>query len=190
VVQLHLGLDCHVFDIGITQHLYLCFPESDIDKCIRSQRSALNPAGFSITAPGISDPETTPGNTRILSIVGHVCGEKWLALDESRYRCAKEECSRLLLEKLYAMFPLLKAHVVVTDLATPRTFYRYTGNPLGALMGFNCTCGTHQSLLKISKFPVNNVFFAGAWTDKLGGFMQSMKAGQKAAEDAMRLLQK
>lgn len=190
VVQLHIGLDCHVNDVGIKQHLTFCFPESNIDRCIKSQRDSLNPEGFSITAPGISDPDTSLGNTRVLSVVGGVSGEKWLALDESMYKFAKEECCRMLLEKLYDMFPFLEAHVVVTDLATPRTFCRYTGNPSGALMGFNCTCGTHQSLLKISKFPVKNVFLAGAWTDKLGGFMQSMKAGQKAAEGAIRLMKK
>jgi phytoene dehydrogenase-like protein len=188
VVQLHIGLDCHVFDIGIKRHLYFYFPESDIDKYIKSQRDTLFPEGFSITAPGISDPDTISGNARVLSIVGGVSGEKWMSLDESRYKCAKDECLSLLLEKLYRMYPLLKAHVVLTDLATPRTFHRYTGNPSGALMGFNCTCGTHRNLLKIAKFPVKNVFLASAWTDKLGGFMQCMKAGQKAAENAIRLL--
>jgi phytoene dehydrogenase-like protein len=190
VVQLHIGLDCHVFDVGIKQHLYLCFPESNIDRCIKYQRDALNPVGFSVTAPGISDPDTIPGNTRVLSVVGGVSGEKWLALDENSYKYAKEECCRLILDKLCEMFPLLKAHVVVTDLATPRTFHQYTGNPLGALMGFNCSCGTHQSLLKIGKFPIENVFLGGAWTDKLGGFMMSMKAGQKAAEGVVRLMKK
>jgi phytoene dehydrogenase-like protein len=188
VVQLHIGLDCHAFDIGIKQHLYFYFPESDVDGCIKYQRDSLNPAGFSVTAPGISDPDTIPGNTRVLSVVGGVSGEKWLALDENSYSLAKEACCQLLLEKLYGLFPLLKGHVVITDLATPKTFYRYTGNPLGALMGFNCSCGTHQNLLKIGKFPIKNVFLAGAWTDKLGGFMMSMKAGQKAAEGAVRLM--
>jgi len=182
VVQLHIGLDCDVRDTGISRHLCFSFPDSDIDKHVKMQRDSLFPNGFSVTAPGISDPGTYPQNTKVLSVVGGVSADAWFALDDTGYRKKKDECEMYLLEKLYTMYPLLKGHIVVTDCATPRTFHRYTGNPQGALMGFNCTCGMHRQLMALSKFPVRNVYLASAWTDKLGGFMQCMKAGRDAAE--------
>ncbi len=188
IVQLHLGLDCHVRDAGIGRHLYFCFPHKNVVDCLRTQQHSLIPEGFSVTAPGITDPESYRNNTRIISVAGAASGELWMALDETSYRVKKEECTRKMLAQIYEIFPALQRHVMVTDCATPRTFSRYTGNPLGALMGFDCTCGTHRRLMSVSKFPVKNIVPAGAWTDKLGGYMQSIRSGVDAAEKIATLL--
>ncbi len=189
VVQLHIGLNCDVSEIGIERHLYFYFPQNNVGQCIKHQRESFYPEGFSITAPGITDPHNYK-NTKVLSVVGGVNGQKWIALDEKSYREAKEECVKKLVNKLELQFPKIRRHIVVTDLATPRTFERYTGNPGGALMGFNCTCGEHQKLLKVSNFPIENCYIASAWTDKLGGFLQSMRAGQTAANRVIKRLKK
>jgi len=188
VVQLHLGLDCHVRDVGISRHIHFCFPGENASDCIKTQQESLIPQGFSVTAPGITDPLTYQNNTRILSVAGAVSGELWMSLDDKIYREKKEVCKREMLSKLYDVFPALQGHVIVTDCATPRTFSRYTGNPCGALMGFSCTCGTHRRLLDVSRFPVKNIIPAGAWTDKLGGYMQSVRSGFDAALKVSKLL--
>jgi all-trans-retinol 13,14-reductase len=188
VVQLHIGLDCSVREFSIDRHLIFSFPDSDIDSCIKRQRESLIPEGFSVTAPGISDPELDSRYDRVLSIVGGVSGERWMALDDEAYKNAKETCRKRMLDQLEKNFPAIGKHIITTDLATPKTFHRYTGNPLGALMGFNCTCGVHKDLMTLSRFPLRNVFLASAWTDKLGGFMQCMKAGQDAAEKVIKVL--
>jgi prolycopene isomerase len=76
--------------------------------------------------------------------------------------------------------------VRVTDLATPRTLRRYTGNPGGAILGFACRMGVHRPLLAASRIPVGRLAVASAWTDKLGGFLQVVKAGVAAAEKTAR----
>ena len=136
----------------------------------------------SLTAPGHADPDSLAANDRVLSLVGAVSGERWLALDPAAYAAAKAQCRELLLGQLEERYPGLRGHIVVDDLATPCTFHRYTGNPLGALMGFECLCGDHRELAALGDFPLDNVYLASAWTDRLGGFMQSMKAGVAAAQ--------
>jgi hypothetical protein len=59
---------------------------------------------------------------------------------------------------------------------------RYTGNPAGAILGFACRMGVHRPLLAASSLPVRRLAVASAWTDKLGGFLQVVKAGVAAAE--------
>jgi hypothetical protein len=49
-------------------------------------------------------------------------------------------------------------------------------------MGFNCTTGEHRKLIKAARLPLANVIVGSAWTNRLGGFMQSLKSGVIAAE--------
>jgi phytoene dehydrogenase-like protein len=181
VVLINIGLDIHIEDAGFKEHLHIHFPDADLDRCVKEQRDDLTLRGFSITAAGLTSPDASSKNMFSISIVGAVNGKRWLTLDKEQYAKAKTILIEQTLEKLYTMYPLLKGHVVCVDCATPKTFERYTGNPDGAIMGFNCTTGVHRDLIAVSKFPVKNVIIANAWTNKLGGFMQCISAGEKAA---------
>jgi phytoene dehydrogenase-like protein len=184
VVQLHIGLDCPVEQLGIKSHLSIWFPDDDIDSCIRRQRESLIPEGVSITAPSI----TWTGLDRDrpwISVVGGVSARAWSAFDQDSYCEAKGRCTESILKTLEGLYPGIRSHVVVSDCATPRTFNRYTGNPDGAIMGYDCSIGMHRKIMKVSRIPVRDLFVAGAWTDRLGGFMQSMQAGIDAAYKVM-----
>jgi phytoene dehydrogenase-like protein len=181
VVLINIGLDMNIQDAGFKEHLHFHFPDSDLNQCVKLQREELTIRGFSITATGLTSPDVSSKNMFSISVVGAVNGKKWLSLDKTDYEKAKKILVEQTLDKLYILYPLLKGHVVCVDCATPQTFQRYTGNPEGAIMGFNCTTGVHRDLIAISKFPVKNVIVANAWTNKLGGFMQSISAGEKAA---------
>ncbi len=182
VVALNLGLDCSPKKLGMDCHIAMVFPDADIDGCFDKQTSRIEPLGFSITAPGNSDPECIAQGGHTLSLIGGTAPEMWLAVDEAQYHREKERISRELLAMAAARYPGLREHIVISDLATPRTMARYTGNPLGAIMGLNCTAGTHRHILKAAKMPVTNVLMGSAWTNRLGGFMQSVKSGILAAE--------
>jgi prolycopene isomerase len=90
--------------------------------------------------------------------------------------------------KLEALYPGIGARVRVKDLATPRTMRRYTGNPAGAILGFACRMGVHRPLLAANSLPVGRLALASAWTDKMGGFLQVVKAGVAAAEKTAKEL--
>jgi prolycopene isomerase len=160
----------------------MVFPDADIDGCFDKQANRIEPMGFSITAQGNSDPESIERGGHTLSLIGGTAPEMWLSMDEAQYRRQKERVSRELLAMAAARYPGLQEHIVISDLATPRTMARYTGNPLGAIMGLNCTVGMHRHILKAAKMPVKNVIMGSAWTNRLGGFMQSVKSGILAAE--------
>lgn len=185
ILQMHLGLDCSVADIGISNHINTIFPNENIDDIMSKQNNSQMIEGFSILAPGITDPRSETNNERILSIVGGVSGSKWLELDGNRYNMAKEECINQIISLLGEKYPKIKSHIKTVDLATPHTFKRYTNNPNGAILGFNTTPGGHRTLMQVSRFPIKNIFLANAWTSRLGGFMQCIKAGIVAGQKAL-----
>jgi phytoene dehydrogenase-like protein len=182
VMALNLGLDCPPRDLGLDYHIAMVFPGADIDECFHRQSSQIEPAGFSITAHGNSDPGFIDGGGHSLCLIGGTAPQMWLAMNEDQYQQEKKRVSREFIAMAERQYPGLEGHIVATDLATPRTMARYTGNPLGAIMGLNCTVGLHRPILKAVKLPISNVIMGSAWTDRLGGFMQCVKSGILAAE--------
>ncbi len=181
VVQLQLGLDCPVRELGVESQLTVVMPDADVDGQLVRQLQTLDVVGFTLTAPGIDDPSRSARQDRVLSAIAAAPYAPWAALSPSDYTAAKSRVAEQLLEMIDHRFPGIRRHVVVQDVATPRTFERYTGNPHGAIMGFRCSLGLHRQLIAAHKLPVRNVHVAGAWTHQLGGFLSSLRAGRRAA---------
>ena len=188
ILQLHLGLDCNVEDIGIQHYLNVFFPDDNIDSAIHKQNNSTMIEGFSIIAPGINYDDKKSNNRSILSIVGGVSGQEWVGLNAKNYKSLKSKVTDQILDKLEQQFPDLKRHIKTIDLATPHTFQRYTQNPNGAILGFKAERGRHRMLLKLNRFPIKNIFLANAWTNRLGGFMQTIKSGIIAGQKSIDYL--
>jgi prolycopene isomerase len=183
-----LGLDCHPRALGIGNHMTVLIPEEDIDGSQCPPPGSLRMPGFAVTARGVTEPDADPSWAHTLSIVGLANLSPWQALSAAEYAQRKEEMIDDVVQRLGRQFPGLPEHIRVRNAATPVTMERYTGNPLGAIAGFDCSCGMHRNILRVRKLPQPNVHLAGAWTDRLGGFMQSMRAGVEAADGLARNL--
>ncbi|MEN8190105.1 MAG: NAD(P)/FAD-dependent oxidoreductase [Thermodesulfobacteriota bacterium] len=182
VIALNVGLATNPKELGIKNHIAIHFPDADIDSWIKKQRSSSRMDGFSVTAHTNSDPEFSEGGLYPVSIVGGTDPSAWMGMAEDEYRLAKSDLCESLISRLDGLYPGFRDSVAVTDLATPRSMHRYTANPMGAIMGLNCSCGLHRQILKACDLPIRDLAMAGAWTGRLGGFMQSMKSGILAAE--------
>ncbi len=184
VLSLNLGLDCTPQALGIQDHLTVHFPDAQLDQCLRKQRRGEFAGGFSITAPGLSEPEAPLARRHTLSVVVGTSGAWWNRLAPGDYQHEKERVRGAIMGQLEAVIPGLAAHVQCQDLATPVTLQRYTGSPEGAIMGFEPECGRHRDVLRAARSPLPNLHLAGAWTDRMGGFLQSMMAGHLAGRRA------
>ncbi len=182
LLVLNLWLDCNAAEVGIGNHITVSFPSADIDTHIKTQREGSFIDGFSITAHGISEPESQSPDRAALSIIGGTHAATWIDLPDDEYRQLKAQATEDIIMKVRKRFPAISGHITFTDLATPRTLKRYTGNPGGAIMGFQCACGQHRQIMTAGNLPIKGLVAASAWTGKLGGFMQAMKAGCSAAD--------
>jgi phytoene dehydrogenase-like protein len=182
LLQLHIGLNCPLAITGISNHITTVFPDADLDRCLSGRDTDLVPNGFSIIAPTVTDDAAAPAGRSVISVLGGVSSEKWKALSESAYCDEKMRSVDELLSLIDKLYPAVRPHCAVADCATPRTFERYTQNPGGAILGFDCRLGNHRKIMRISRVPVRNLYCASAWTDRLGGYMQVVKAGIVAAK--------
>jgi len=188
VLVLSLGIDCPPRTVGIDRHLTLVFPEADIDACMKRQRASRAVNGFSVTAHGVTEPGIAAPERSTVVVAAGTDPAAWINLGEEEYRRAKSETAAGIMAQLETLYPGLGARVQVSDLATPRTLRRYTGNPAGAILGFSCRMGVHRPLLAASRIPIGRLALASAWTDKLGGFLQVVKAGVAAAEKTVKAI--
>lgn len=85
----------------------------------------------------------------------------WMSIPDSEYYPAKEEWTRKLAEAAVKHIPDFRAHVIDTDVFTPRTIRKYTGHINGAVYG---------APVKVLEgtTPVKNLFLCGTDQGFLG----------------------
>lgn len=100
--------------------------------------------------------------------------------DPAAYEAEKRQAATSLLAVLEPLLPGLAAQVRTTDVATPRTFVRFTGVYRGAYEGWNMN---REGLLNPppQTLPaVSGLFFAGQWVSPGGGIQPAIKSGRDA----------
>jgi prolycopene isomerase len=180
ILQLHAGLTRSCADLGINRSITVSFPNSDVDALVEKQNASVFPEIVSLIATDLSAPRP------VISVVCSAGTTAWTSLPEKQYRESKEHLTNHLLQRIDQLYPGISSCCATIDLATPKTFRSYTGNPAGAIVGYDCSLGMHRHMRAISKFPIANIHLANAWSDMLGGFLPAMRCGMRAAR---RILQ-
>lgn len=90
------------------------------------------------------------------------CIQHWPDRRDPAYKIRKARAQEVLLDRLYAAKPDLRGHVVSAELATPRTYLRFTRNTDGA--GYGATVGIGPSGHAFHHFfPFRGIQFLSAW---------------------------
>lgn len=92
---------------------------------------------ISVSAPG--DTESAPAGHRAVMISTHCELAPWDGLDEEEYQRRKAEAGAALIALARRVYPALGRTPVVREVATPRTYERFTRRPRGAVGGFRLT---------------------------------------------------
>jgi phytoene dehydrogenase-like protein len=111
--------------------------------------------------------------------------EYWANLREQRpadYTEAKENLIREIVGILDRRFPGVAARLEQSDLATPATFQRFTGNWQGSFQGWLPTPGSLGRRLPRSLPKLSNFYMAGHWLDPGGGIPQAAMSGRYVAQ--------
>jgi phytoene dehydrogenase-like protein len=100
------------------------------------------------------------GNVLCLNVLDAI--DHWPERRSPEYRDRKEEAQRHLVARLMAAFPGVRGRVRWAEVATPRTYLRYTYNHRGA--GYGAITGREAPRRPFhAGFPIPNVEFLSAW---------------------------
>jgi phytoene dehydrogenase-like protein len=107
---------------------------------------------------------------------------KKLAENKATYNQKKDEIANMMIGLLEQRFPGISSQVEVTDIATPVTFERYTGNWKGSFEGWLITPGNSRVLLRpmSQSLPgLNDFYMCGQWVEPGGGLPTGIMSGRR-----------
>jgi phytoene dehydrogenase-like protein len=130
------------------------------------------------------DPTLAPEGKRSVIILLDTDYDYWkkLAEDRDAYLRKKEEVSETIITLLEQRFPGISGQVEVTDVATPHTFERYTGNWKGSFEGWLITPDNAQVMMKPMPQTIpglKNFYMCGQWVEPGGGLPTSIMSGRR-----------
>jgi len=137
------------------------------------------------------DPTMAPEGRTVITVMFDSDYEFWKKLAEDRklYMQKKDETAALVIRLLEQRFPGISGQVEVTDVATPLTFERYTGNWKGAFEGWLITPDNAYTMTKPMSQTIpglKNFYMCGQWVEPGGGLPTSIMSARRLMKKICR----
>lgn len=137
------------------------------------------------------DPSMAPEGCTALTIMLETDYDYWndLGKDRKVYLQKKEEIGKTVIKLLDERFPGISSLVEVTDVATPLTFERYTGNRKGSFEGWLITPENAGVILKPMSQSIpglSNFYMCGQWVEPGGGLPTSIMSARRLIKTICR----
>ncbi|HUA38508.1 MAG TPA: NAD(P)/FAD-dependent oxidoreductase [Candidatus Sulfopaludibacter sp.] len=132
-----------------------------------------------------SDSGLCPTDTTVMTIRLPTSYEFWTNLKKSdikRYRAEKKALTREIIGILDRRFPGLADHLDRSDIATPATFVRYTGNWQGSYEGWLPTPRILGRRIPNTLPGLKDFYMAGHWVVAGGGLPSAALSGRYVAQ--------
>jgi phytoene dehydrogenase-like protein len=122
------------------------------------------------------DPALAPAGKTVVVVSYETDYDYWhdLRQDPARYKAEKERIASEVIAGLEQKFPGISAQVEMSDVATPITWERYTGNWRGAYEGW--MFGAFGNISKTLP-GLDNFYMAGQWVNAGGGMPTAAMSG-------------
>lgn len=191
-VTLSIALDCKAEALGFGKDLILICN----DDLSRDDQSSGDPhkTAISVLAPSTRDHTLCPPENGTLTVYVPA----WMdyenywrtgGLQENgeykrtpEYKALKEEFAEIILSRVEQKLNCsLREHILFCEISTPITYYRYTHNRNGSMMG--ARPGKHNMQSKVAHYQteIDNIVLGGQWAELGGGVPIATKAAYNAS---------
>jgi len=190
-VTVSLSLDCTAESLGFNEEMVFLMQDGvsrkdhnlgDPEKCM-----------ISIIAPTLRDKSLSPEGTGVLTIycAGRIDYNNYWQTERvdqgnyirgEAYKKFKLEYAEKLIDRIVKdIAPSLRDHITFTDVATPVTHWRYTGNRDGSIMGASPGKKNIKMKLAHHQTQVKGLILGGHWSDYGGGVPIAVKTAANAS---------
>ena len=186
-VTLFMGLDCDAASLGFNEE-NICLSAENVS---RDEQTCGDPhkTALAVLAPSFRDPTLAPegkGNLVIHCPAYMDYSDNWKTgpglKREQAYRDLKQEFASVLVDRVEkALAPGLRNHIEVMETATPITYWRYTGNRAGSIMGASPSKRNIKNRIAHYHTPVQNLILGGHWAEIGGGVPIAVRAAANAS---------
>lgn len=137
------------------------------------------------------DPMSAPkGKTAAIIMIPTENDAYWSNLwqeSPEKYNKVKDKTLSQVIDALELRFPGLKGQIEVTDIATPHTIKRYTGNWHGSFEGWLPANFKDNSNFKRTFDDLDNLLFVGQWVNPGGGLPPCGMDGRSIAKKLCKM---
>ena len=176
IIQVSLGIKTVFPDAPHTLNLPLREPLRVDD---RTRRDRLEVETFG------AESGLCPAGAAVMTVRFPTSHEFWTGLKKNnplRYRAEKKRVVREIVAALDNRFPGLAGQIERSDIATPATFVRYTGNWQGSYEGWLPTPRILGRRISYTLPGLKNFYMAGHWVVAGGGLPSAALAGRYVAQ--------
>jgi phytoene dehydrogenase-like protein len=132
------------------------------------------------------DPTLAPKDKTLINVELDTKNfEYWQILrtkDKAGYENIKNEIALNIINILDEYLPGIKENIDMIDVATPATFYRYTGNQKGSIMGWAAKDIFEKNPFKKELKTLKNFYMIGQWVQPGGGVPTAFLSGRDVAQ--------
>jgi phytoene dehydrogenase-like protein len=130
------------------------------------------------------DPSMAPEGCTVITIMMDSDYQYWkeIAGDRKAYLAKKDEICKKVIRLLEERFPGISEQIEASDVATPLTFERYTGNWKGSFEGWLITpenAGVIMKPMAQSLPDLRNFYMCGQWVEPGGGLPTGIMSGRR-----------
>jgi phytoene dehydrogenase-like protein len=127
------------------------------------------------------DPAFAPPGKSVIEIQIESDYDYWASLykDRQKYKIEKEKVLKICIEELEKKFPGISDQIEETDVATPVTWERYTGNWKGSYEGWLPTKELFGKFLPKELPGLENFYMTGQWVFPGGGVPMCMAQARR-----------
>lgn len=126
-----------------------------------------------------------PGKTVLSTMIPTRNFAYWQGLRESdreKYGYEKQRILHYFIDTLEQKYGNIREHIEETDVSTPATIYRYTGNWQGSYEGWLLVPGMGFGSLKKTLPGLRNFYMAGQWVEPGGGLPTALMSGRMVSQ--------
>jgi len=144
--------------------------------------------GIGLYSPSLHDPGLAPegkSGLMIQAMSPYHWMDNWGGADRRKYRELKEKVKETLISRASAVIPNLAGGIIFSDLATPRTYERYTGNTDGATSAWSWNPNNkfYKNIMSATiDTPVRRLLIGSCWSCQIGGVPGAISAARKCAK--------
>ena len=190
--NIYLGLDCDPASLGLNEEMVRLTDEgAPLGERVRGEPKATS---ITVLSPSLRDASLAPPGkgTLIIQCPAYLnYSNNWQTGPGfergEAYRHLKQTYADILLDRVErALIPDLRRHIEVMEVATPVTFWRYTGNRGGSIMGHKPSRrNIHAGVARVAT-PIKHLLLGGQWAEYGGGVPMATKAAVNASLRILR----
>lgn len=180
-MNINIGTDLDLAKLGVNEVQTIIHDTIDFEKEWEDNAHGdLTGSPFALFIPTVVDPSQAPRGKHVVSIFAYapydIPGRHW---GEEEDRVAD-----ILIKRTEKVIPNLSKHILVKDIATPRTMEKYSLNTQGATSGWAGTLSNFPNRPE-PRTPVKGLYLTGHWTTHGASVGSVALSGYKVAQMVM-----